>query len=36
MELINRLNNEKMYWIQVSKRVIVVLKFISSKGLTFN
>lgn len=35
VKLINQFNNEKMYWIQVLKRVIAVIKFLSSRGLAF-
>lgn len=35
VELINQFNNEKAYWIQVLKRIIAVIKFLSSRGLAF-
>ncbi|XP_060864355.1 zinc finger MYM-type protein 1-like [Metopolophium dirhodum] len=35
VELINQYNKEKMYWIQVLRRVIAVIKFLSSRGLAF-
>lgn len=35
VELINQFNKEKMYWIQVLRRVIAVIKFLSSRRLAF-
>jgi len=35
VELINQYNKEKIYWIQVLRRVIAVIKFLSSRGLAF-
>jgi len=35
VKLINQFNNKKMYWIQVLKRIIVVIKFLLSRGLVF-